>query len=47
VDHIHALNQIIEKCNEYSTPLYMAFIDFKKAFDSVKITAILNAKNEE
>jgi len=47
VGHIYTLNQIIEKCNEYNTPLYMTFIDFEKAFDSVETTAILNALKEQ
>ena len=42
-DHIHALNQIIERTNEYRKPLCMAFIDYEKAFDSVEIAAVLEA----
>ena len=42
-DHIHTLNQIIEKTNEYRKPLCMAFIDYEKAFDSVEIPAVLRA----
>ena len=43
IDHIHTLNQIIEKTNEYRKPLCMAFVDYEKAFDSVDIAAVLNA----
>ena len=35
VDQIFALRNIIEQCLEWKTPLYMNFIDFRKAFDSV------------
>ena len=34
-DHIHAINQLKEKCREYNTLLYVAFVDYEKAFDSV------------
>ncbi|KAL9989059.1 hypothetical protein ACROYT_G003567 [Oculina patagonica] len=34
-DHIATLRIIIEQSNEWQTPLYMNFIDFEKAFDSV------------
>lgn len=37
IDHIHVINQIIEKSAEYNKPFYMSFIDNKKAFDSVQI----------
>ncbi|EYC18843.1 hypothetical protein Y032_0026g1397 [Ancylostoma ceylanicum] len=40
VDHIHVINQLIEKSHEYKFPLYMAFVDFSKAFDSVEYDAI-------
>ena len=40
-DHIHAVNQIIEKTNEYTKPLAIAFIDYEKAFDSVLTSAVL------
>ncbi|KAL1446466.1 hypothetical protein WDU94_013973 [Cyamophila willieti] len=36
IDHIHSVNQIIEKGHEYNIPLYMAFCDYSKAFDSIK-----------
>ncbi|XP_069980129.1 uncharacterized protein [Penaeus vannamei] len=36
-DHIHTLTQIREKINEYREPLCMAFIDYKKAFDSILV----------
>ncbi len=35
IDHIHTLNQLIERANEYNLNLRILFIDFAKAFDSV------------
>ena len=35
-DHIHAINQLKEKCREYNIPLCVAFVDYEKAFDSVQ-----------
>ena len=35
-DHLQALNQIIEKSNEYNLPLCIDFIDYEKAFDTVE-----------
>jgi hypothetical protein len=43
VDHIHAINQLLEKSHEYNTPVCLLFIDFKKAFDSVEFNAIWTA----
>ncbi|GBP13562.1 LINE-1 retrotransposable element ORF2 protein [Eumeta japonica] len=40
IDHIHTVKQIMEKYNEYNKPLYMAFVDYSKAFDSISHTAI-------
>lgn len=34
-DHLHTMQQLIEKTNEYKLPLFIAFIDFQKAFDSI------------
>ena len=38
-DQIFNIRMIMEKAREFNIPLYMAFIDFKKAFDSVHHTA--------
>lgn len=35
MDHLHTVRQIMEKTMEYKLPLYLAFIDYEKAFDSV------------
>lgn len=35
MDQIFALRNIIEQCLEWNTPLYINFVDFRKAFDSV------------
>ena len=37
---------LIEKTTEYSIPLYMAFVDYEKAFDSIESWAILAALNK-
>ena len=42
-DHLQSVNQIIEKSREYNIPMYFAFIDFKKAFDSVEHSVIWTA----
>ena len=42
-DHLQVLNQLIEKSNEYKEPLYIAFVDYEKAFDSFEYEDILNA----
>ncbi|KAI8422947.1 hypothetical protein MSG28_014050 [Choristoneura fumiferana] len=35
IDHIHTIKQVLEKYNEYQKPLYICFIDYSKAFDSL------------
>ena len=46
-DHIHALNQVKEKQQEYNKPLHFAFVDYEIAFDSVEMQAILSSlKNQ-
>ena len=35
IDQIFTLRNIIEQCLEWNVPLYINFVDFKKAFDSV------------
>ena len=42
-DHLHTINQVIEKCNEYGKPLCIGFIDFEKAFDTVEHEAVFKA----
>ena len=42
VDMIFSLKQIQEKCVEQRMPLYMVFVDFTKAFDTVNRDALWN-----
>ena len=42
-DHLQALNQIIEKSNEYNSPLCIDLIDYEKAFDTAEHFAIFEA----
>jgi len=47
MDCIFSASQIIEKHREFNIPTYIAFIDFKKAFDSVdrdKLWTIMSSK---
>ena len=46
-DHIHAINQLKEKCREYNIPLCVAFVDYEKAFDWVQTQAILTSLQEQ
>ena len=43
MDHLHALNQVIEKANEYNLELCVGFIDYDKAFDSVEHNDLFTA----
>ena len=43
IDHIHVMTQLIEKIKEYGGTLYICFIDFTKAFDSLEHDAIWKA----
>ena len=42
-DHLHTVTQVLEKTTEYNIPLYMAFIDYEKAFDSIQHRAVFEA----
>ncbi len=35
VDHIHTINQLLEKAREYNFEVKLAFVDFNKAFDTI------------
>ena len=47
IDHLHAVNQLIEKCAEYKIPLVVGLVDYNKAFDSVEITDVIEALQEQ
>lgn len=42
-EHLHTVRQIIEKSIEYNINLWIAFIDFRKAFDMLESWAVINA----
>ncbi|GBP01096.1 LINE-1 retrotransposable element ORF2 protein [Eumeta japonica] len=46
IDHIHTLELIIEKYRERQRPLYLGFIDYQKAFDSVTHDSIWQSLKE-
>jgi len=47
IDHLTTLNLFIEKSEEYNRKIFLAFIDYTKAFDSVKHKKIYEAlKNQ-
>jgi hypothetical protein len=43
IDHIQAVNELVEKTREYHLPLVMVFVDYEKAFDSVEISFVWHA----
>ena len=43
IDYLHAVTNVFEKTTEYNTPLYMAFVDYGKVFDSIQHRAIFEA----
>lgn len=47
VDHVHTIKQLIEKYNEYNKCLYMAFVDYTKAFDSISHKAIWESLEDQ
>ena len=46
-DHLHVINQLVEKCNEFSIPLCLAFVDYEKAFDSVEHIKVMEALSNQ
>ena len=42
-DHLQTVNQLIEKSQEFNHTLFIAFLDFNKAFDSVEHAIVLQA----
>ena len=47
IDHLHVINQIQEKTYEYQLPLYMAFVDYKKAFDSIENAPLFRSMRQQ
>ena len=43
IGHLHAVIQVLEKTTEYNIPLYMVFVDYEKAFDSIQHRAVFEA----
>ncbi|KAI8425563.1 hypothetical protein MSG28_011388 [Choristoneura fumiferana] len=47
IDHIHTLDQIVEKHLEFNEPLYLAYVDYAKAFDSISHQSIWRALSHQ
>lgn len=43
IHHLQVINQLIEKCTEYNIIVYICFIDYTKAFDSLEHKSIWEA----
>ena len=46
-DHIFTVNHVIQNCKEYNIPLYMMFIDYRKAFDSIEYNAVWKSLQDQ
>lgn len=46
-DHLHTIQQLLEKCNEYKKPLIICFVDYEKAFDSVETSKLIEALEKQ
>ncbi|CAF4889151.1 unnamed protein product [Pieris macdunnoughi] len=46
IDHIHALDMIIEKYIDQNCPLYLGFVDYAKAFDTISHKSMWQALGE-
>ena len=47
IDHIFTIQQITEKCYEYDLPIFLGFIDYNKAFDSIEHPFLWQALKEQ
>ena len=47
IDHIFTIEQLLEKCNEFQIPVFLAFVDYNKAFDSIEHSFLWTAMNEQ
>lgn len=43
VDQIHTVKQVMEKCYEYNQELFMLFVDYKQAYDSINRESLWKA----
>jgi Reverse transcriptase (RNA-dependent DNA polymerase). len=43
IDHLQTVRQMIKKCQEFNINLYIAFIDYRKAFNSIEHFKVLEA----
>ena len=43
IDHLHAVTRVLKKTTDNSIPLYMAFVDYAKAIDSIQHRAVFEA----
>ena len=46
-DHIHAINQAVEKYAEYTKPLCMTFIKYENIFDSVETSTVIKTHRRQ
>ncbi|KAH7721656.1 protein F28E10.3 [Aphelenchoides avenae] len=47
LDHLQTMSQLQEKAREFGRHLYIVFVDYEKAFDSVEMNAVWNALDEQ
>lgn len=46
-DTLFVVRQIIEKSIEYNCPVYVCLVDLEKAFDSIRISDVINLLNNK
>ena len=47
LEHLFTINQVVQKSHEFKLPLCMAFMDYEKAFDSIKTSSIIVAISKQ
>ena len=46
MEHLHTIKQLIDKANGYRNHLYLVFVDFRKAYDTIEWDAVFNSLQE-